>query len=215
MTVTEPTPTSGLDPTTEKDSGRFRSARGRFKIFRAPKIKRRRQIPDDYDTTAIVDSFDYSPLLADNDEADVRAKLDGMIRAVNPGISETLLFSQKGPDGMSLAHVWFGANMPLFRHSHPRFGDCLYYILKGEVHLGAHVLGAGDGVFIPNEMPYKYIAGPEGVELLEFRAGGGIEGAPGMLLNEPSLDSMQQIIDVANTQHDTWLATSPEQITGR
>jgi len=213
MTVTD-SPT-GLDATTEADSGRFRSARGRFKIFKAPKIKRRRQIPDDYDTTPIVDSFDYSPLLEENDEADVREKLDCMIRAINPGISETLLFSQKGPHGMSLAHVWFGANMPLFRHSHPRFGDCLYYIITGEVRLGAQVLGAGDGVFIPNEMPYKYIAGPEGVELLEFRAGGGIEGAPGMLLNEPSLDSMQQIIDVANTQHETWLATSPEEITGR
>ena len=198
-----------------EEQGRFRSARGRFKIFKAPKIKRRRQIPEDFDTSAIVDGFDYSPLLADNDEADVRTKLDGMIRAINPGVSETLLFSQKGPQGMSLVHVWFGANMPLFRHSHPRFGDCLYYIITGEVRLGSQVLGAGDGVFIPNEMPYKYTAGPEGVQLLEFRAGDGIKGAPGMLLNEPSLDSMQQIIDVSNAQHDTWLATSPEEIAGR
>lgn len=216
MTVTEPAPTtSGLDATTEQDSGRFRSARGKFKIFKAPKIKRRRQIPEDFDTSAIVDGFDYRGLLEDNDEADVRAKVDGMIRAINPGITETLLFSQKGPDGMSLAHVWFGANMPLFRHSHPKFGDCLYYIITGEVRLGSQVLGAGDGVFVPNEMPYKYIAGPEGVELLEFRAGGGIDGAPGMVLNEPSLDSIQQIIDVSNAQHDTWLETSPEQVHGR
>ena len=130
----------------QEEQGRFRSARGRFKIFKAPKIKRRRQIPEDFDTSAIVDGFDYSPLLADNDEADVRTKLDGMIRAINPGVSETLLFSQKGPQGMSLVHVWFGANMPLFRHSHPRFGDCLYYIITGEVRLGSQVLGAGDGV---------------------------------------------------------------------
>ena len=102
-----------------EEQGRFRSARGRFKIFKAPKIKRRRQIPEDFDTSAIIDGFDYSPLLVDNDEADVRTKLDGMIRAINPGVSETLLFSQKGPQGMSLVHVWFGANMPLFRHSHP------------------------------------------------------------------------------------------------
>ena len=199
----------------QEEQGRFRSARGRFKIFKAPKIKRRRQIPEDFDTSAIIDGFDYSPLLVDNDETDVRTKLDGMIRAINPGVSETLLFSQKGPQGMSLVHVWFGANMPLFRHSHPRFGDCLYYIITGEVRLGSQVLGAGDGVFIPNEMPYKYTAGPEGVQLLEFRAGDGIKGAPGMLLNEPSLDSMQQIIDVSNAQHDTWLATSPEEIAGR
>ena len=198
-----------------EEQGRFRSARGRFKIFKAPKIKRRRQIPEDFDTSAIIDGFDYSPLLVDNDETDVRTKLDGMIRAINPGVSETLLFSQKGPHGISLVHVWFGANMPLFRHSHPRFGDCLYYIITGEVRLGSQVLGAGDGVFIPNEMPYKYTAGSEGVQLLEFRAGDGITGAPGMLLNEPSLDSMQQIIDVSNAQHDTWLATSPEEIAGR
>ena len=53
-------------------------------------------------------------------------------------------------------------------------------------------------------MPYKYTAGPAGVEVLEFRAGGGEAGAPGMKLDEHSLDSIQRIIDRADEHRDTW-----------
>lgn len=207
------TMTSDADAEATGDgTSRWASPRGKFKIFRAPRVKRRRVVADDVDLSASVDKFDYSPLLENNDEADVRSHVDQMLRALNPGITETLLFSQRGPDGMSLYHVWFGANLPLFRHSHPKYGDCLYYILKGEVRLGAQTLGPGDGVFIPNGMPYKYTAGPDGVELLEYRAGGGDPTAPGMQLNEPSLEAIQRIIDESNKHHEEWMATSPQAV---
>ena len=57
---------------------------------------------------------------------------------------------------MNLVHVWFGPNLPLFRHSHPRYGDCLYYVVAGEIILGRRHLGPGSGFFVPNGMPYKY-----------------------------------------------------------
>jgi hypothetical protein len=48
------------------------------------------------------------------------------------------------------------------------------------------------------------------VELLEFRAGGGEPGTPGMKLDEHSLDAMQRVIDRANEHRDSWQA--PENI---
>ena len=210
--VDEATPGAGPTGDPVEGGGRWRSKRGKFKIFKAPPIRRRRELPPDYDMTTIVDNFDYSDLLEDNDEADVRAAIGEMSRVLNAGISETLLFAQRGPDGMSLAHVWFGANLPLFRHSHPAYGDCLYYIVSGEARLGSQVLGPGDGFFVPNGMPYKYTAGPDGVELLEFRAGGGDPGAPGMKFAEPDLASVQQIIDTANTNKHRWVDASPAAV---
>jgi hypothetical protein len=46
----------------------------------------------------------------------------------------------------------------------------LYYVVAGEVHLGNRVVRSGEGFFAPADVPYGYTAGPEGVELLEFRA---------------------------------------------
>ena len=205
--------TASIDADIEQArSGRWQSARGKFKIFRAPPIKRRRPLPDDYDASKIVDGFDYRHMLEDDDEADVREAIGDMAKALNAGITETLLFAQGGPDGMSLAHVWFGANLPLFRHSHPRFGDCLYYVLKGEAHLGSQVLGPGDGFFVPNGMPYKYTAGPDGVEILEYRAGGGAEGAPGMIMNEPNVEAIRRLTETANVHKDAWVDASPERV---
>ena len=47
-------------------------------------------------------------------------------------------------------------------------------------------------------------AGPAGVEVLEFRAGGGQPDAPGMRLDEHSLDAMQRIIDSATANQPNW-----------
>jgi hypothetical protein len=105
---------------------------------------------------------------------------------------------------MSLVHAWFGPHFPLFRHSHPRFGDCLYYIVAGSAVLGSRVLKPGDGFFVPNGMPYKYRAGPEGVEILEFRAGGGIEDGAVLKLHESSVESIERITAAATELHDQW-----------
>jgi hypothetical protein len=78
-----------------------------------------------------------------------------------------VLFKGEGPDGFSLVHAWFGPGFRLPRHSHS--SDCLYYVVAGEAHMGSRVLKPGDGYFIVAEAPYTYTAGPEGVEVLEFR----------------------------------------------
>jgi len=70
--------------------------------------------------------------------------------------------------GLSLVKVWFKSGNNLPRHSHS--SDCLYYIIGGEARMGATTLKKGDGVFIPANQAYTLEAGPDGVELLEFRA---------------------------------------------
>lgn len=81
------------------------------------------------------------------------------------GAKNDLIFSG---GGMSLARVWFKSGYPLPRHSHDC--ACLYYITAGSLKMGAEELGPGDGFFVGTDVPYAYVAGDEGVELLEFRA---------------------------------------------
>ena len=144
----------------------------------------------------------------DHDEQDVRDAIADMARAIAPGSAVTPLFSQQSPEGMSLVHAWFGPNFPLFRHSHPKYGDCLYYIVAGEIVMGSRTLKAGDGFFVPNGAPYRYKAGPDGVEVLEFRAGGGVPDAPGMKLHEKSVDGIRRIADAATAEQPGWQAPS-------
>lgn len=88
---------------------------------------------------------------------------------VTEGVGERtrVLFSEPGEQGMSLLHAWFKGGYVLPFHSHST--DCLYYVLSGELRMGSHVLRRGDGFFIPGEQGYGYEAGPDGVEVLEFR----------------------------------------------
>jgi hypothetical protein len=204
-------PQEAVDPEPEL-AERYRSHRGKFAIFQAPDV-RRPPTPESVastDMSQAADGFDYSGLLGDNEEQEIRDTIGEMARAIAPGAAVTPLFHQPGPDGMSLVHAWFGPHFPLFRHSHPKHGDCLYYVVAGQAILGSRVLGAGDGFFVPNGMPYKYRAGPEGVEVLEFRAGGGNPDAPSMKLDESSLDSLRRIIDSAKEHQVEWQA--PERI---
>lgn len=184
------------------------SRRGGFEIFRAPEMTKvptpevMASVPD---MSAAADAFDYADLVdEDHDEAEVREAVGEMARAIASGSKTTPLFGQGGPDGMSLVHAWFGPNFPLFRHSHPRYGDCLYYVIAGEVILGSQRLGPGDGFFVPNEMPYKYKAGPEGVEVLEFRAGGGIKGGAALKLAERDVDAIRRLTELATAEHEGW-----------
>ncbi len=88
---------------------------------------------------------------------------------VRAGIGEQgrVLFREPGESGFSLLHLWFKSGYVLPPHSHD--GDCLYYVLGGELRMGSRVLRRGDGMFIPAGSGYTYEAGPEGVEVLEFR----------------------------------------------
>lgn len=99
----------------------------------------------------------------------VLAGVAKLMASAKPGLGErsTVLFSEPGDEGMSLVHVWFKSGYMLPAHAHN--SDCLYYVLGGELRIGRHVLRKGDGFFIPANKPYAYEAGPEGVEVLEFR----------------------------------------------
>ena len=101
------------------------------------------------------------------------AVMAGLGRVMEAGAAEGLgeqvrcLFRQPGDDGLSLCYAWFKSGYVLPRHSHN--ADCVYYIVGGELRLGNQVLRKGDGFFVPDGAPYSYVAGPEGVEVLEFR----------------------------------------------
>ena len=71
--------------------------------------------------------------------------------------------------GLNLVHIWFKKDYPLPLHSHNV--DCLYYIVAGAITLGTEHLGPRDSFFIPADAPYTYRTGPQGVEILEIRAG--------------------------------------------
>ena len=121
------------------------SARGPFEIFTNTKINPpgpRRPV----DVAKAAAYFEHSDLSAKHGEEPVRQKIAEMVESIQGGSAVTVLFSQKSPGGMTLVHAWFGANFPLFAHSHPRYGDCLYYVVAGEVILGRQRLGPGRGV---------------------------------------------------------------------
>jgi mannose-6-phosphate isomerase-like protein (cupin superfamily) len=69
--------------------------------------------------------------------------------------------------GFSLTHVWFKKEYPLPLHSHD--SDCLYYIISGSIRIGTEALGPRDSFFVPADVPYTYVPGPEGAEVLEIR----------------------------------------------
>lgn len=196
-----------LDADVEESAGRFTSDRGKFEIFRAPKLNRP-PAPEMLEGIDMTDGaaayFAHDHLLQDNDEGELRQAIGEMTKAIAPGNVTTPIFAQRGQGGMSIVHAWFAPNFQLFRHSHPAGGDCLYYVLAGEIVMGSQRLGPGDGFFVPNEMPYKYKAGPEGVEVLEFRSGGGIQGAPIMKLDERGIESIRRLAEANRAEHDNW-----------
>ena len=104
----------------------------------------------------------YAPI--DIDPAAFEGLDVGLLRA---GEDVRVLYKSADPDGFSLVSAKFGPGYRLPRHSHS--ADCLYYVVSGEAHMGSRVLKPGDGFFIEAEAPYTYTAGPEGVEVLEFR----------------------------------------------
>ena len=194
----------------KRKNGRYVSERGPFEIFANPTIKPPRP-SDEIDEEYGANLFEHSALAEKCGEAPVRQKIGEMVKTLWPGLTSTRLIGQDAsPNGMVLVHVWFGPHYPLFRHSHPKSGDCLYYVVAGEIFLGRRKLGAGSVIFLPSGMPYKFKAGPAGAELLEFRAGGGDPNAPGLKLEEHSLESIQQLIDEGEAHQHEWEV--PERI---
>lgn len=85
-------------------------------------------------------------------------------RGILDGGRISLLFSRPG---LTMTHVWFKSGFPLPRHSHGT--DCSYFIISGSLRIGTEELGPGDGFFVGTDVPYSYVPGNGGVEVLEFR----------------------------------------------
>jgi hypothetical protein len=113
------------------------------------------------------------------------------------GAGMKLIFGDPDKGGMSLMVLWFASNYVLPRHVHD--ADCMYYLLSGQAHLGNQVLGPGDGFFAPAGAPYTYTAGPEGVEVLEFRATSTVE-----LKYLESPERWEKLIELADESRDRW-----------
>ena len=103
------------------------------------------------------------------DDGDMAAVAEEGLDISTSGVGNVseVLFRGAGDDGFSLVRAWFAPHYVLPRHSHD--ADCLYYIVEGSVVMGSQHLVAGDGFFVPENAPYAYEAGPEGVVVLEFR----------------------------------------------
>ena len=129
-------------------------------------------------------------------------------------ILSTIMSNTDGfENGFRATHGWFGPNFQLFRHSHAA-GDCTYLVMAGELTMGNRTLKAGSTVFVPNQMPYKFVAAPDGVEVVEFRSGGRIPGKAGMRIEETSLKAVQKISDDYNANSHLWKAPPTFSDTG-
>jgi quercetin dioxygenase-like cupin family protein len=119
--------------------------------------------------------------------------------AAASGYVNKVLFGDPESGGMSLIRLWYAPHYALPRHSHDV--GCLYYVVSGEAHLGSQVLKAGDGFFVPPDAPYAYSAGPDGVEVLEFRA----TSKFGIRVSE-SPRRWAQLAELARSHSDEWKA---------
>jgi quercetin dioxygenase-like cupin family protein len=113
-----------------------------------------------------------------------------------------VLFGDPEAGGMSLVWSWFGPNFVLPRHSHS--ADCMYYVTKGEIHMGRQILRQGEGFFVPANAPYAYSAGSDGVEVLEFRSVSTFD----MQISE-NLPRWAKIVEGVRVNRDRWQAESP------
>jgi hypothetical protein len=128
-----------------------KAERLRFQVFRFADARPEDGLPE----------MSYAPT-----PPEVAARADELSQAgMLAGAENRMLFSG---GGFSLAYAWFKSGFPLPRHTHD--SDCLYYVVAGSLLLGDQELKAGDGFFLGAEVPYAYTPGPEGVEILEFRA---------------------------------------------
>lgn len=122
--------------------------------------------------------------------------------ALSGGHLVKVLFQQGGDDGMSLVWSWFGPGYTLPRHSHD--ADCLYYVVAGEARLGNRTVPAGGGFFVPSGAPYAYTAGPEGIQILEFRGVSSFD----MQITE-SLPRWDRIVETVRANKDAWAEAAP------
>jgi quercetin dioxygenase-like cupin family protein len=136
----------------------------------------------------------------DLDEA-VTTTLD--LTPLAAGAKVTVLFKGSGPNALSLVHARFGPGYRLPRHSHS--ADCLYFVVAGEAVMGRRTIKAGDGFFVEADQPYAYQAGPDGVEVLEFRSATSFD----MKILDQTVERWRPIVDAALANHDQWVTATP------
>lgn len=124
--------------------------------------------------------------------------LGSQLAKLAAGSHVSVLHRDSGDTGFSLVHAWFGAGYRLPRHSHN--ADCLYYVLAGEAILGSRHVGAGCGFVVRADQPYAYEAGPDGVEVLEFRSATSFD----MRVFDQTAERWAPIVAAAHANHDTW-----------
>jgi len=118
------------------------------------------------------------------------------------GSAEVKLFvDPEGTEDECLSLLWLklGSNYQLPRHSHT--GDCLYYVVAGQVHLGNRRVSTGEGFFVPSDAPYSYVAGPDGAEVLEFRG----TGRPVQSRIHESPAGWKRILEGVRANRDRWV----------
>ena len=97
--------------------------------------------------------------------------LAGFARAEEAGMHDghrlRCLYRSPLPNGPSLCHMWLKSGFVTPRHKHDT--NCIYYVLAGQLKLGNATAGPGEGLFVPEGTVYSIEAGPEGLEVLEFR----------------------------------------------
>ncbi len=135
-------------------------------------------------------------------EMDPAAPEEMMEWAMSDGHVVKTLFGDPATNGMSLVWSWFGPDFALPRHSHS--ADCLYYITKGEIRMGSQTLREGEGFFVPSDSRYAYTAGPEGVEVLEFRSVSTFD----MRISE-TLPRWAKIVEGVQANRTRWKAENP------
>jgi hypothetical protein len=113
------------------------------------------------------------------------------------------LFRSPDADGFSLTYAWFKGNYPLPPHKHNT--ACLYYVISGEIHMGKEVLGAGDGFFLPAGAGYSYSAGPDGVEVVEFRDSSHFDIA----IADASAASWERLAKICENNRELWKSQRP------
>lgn len=128
--------------------------------------------------------------------------------ALAKGSEVRVLFGRPGDQGsMSLVEAWYKPDFALPQHSHDV--DCLYYVTRGSLLMGARALASGDGIFAPADVPYQFVAGPEGVVVLEFRTSRSF----GMSITENDPSRWMDLIHRARDKSDLWetLTSPPER----
>lgn len=69
---------------------------------------------------------------------------------------------------LQLFEVRVPPNQATSQHAHVE--DEIMYVVGGEIHFGAQIVGPGSSVYVPGNTLYTFKSGPEGATFLNFRA---------------------------------------------